>query len=179
MNRNIILTRQVEIQGWNVIGQIAKPQKRQELGPVLMRAQETNGTDARDIVENLLFGSSRTVVARRLLQIGVSLGLLKEANNKFTLTDRGEKAIQTGEVFVPERGTWTLWISEDQLLPSPIVRVDDFKDEDAHAEFTIAGRIIDHSKTYRTTFVMSKANKQHHPPPVTVSKYILSSWRKK
>ncbi len=135
MNRNIILKRKVNVQGWRVIGQIAKSRKRKEFEFVLRRAQENYGTNALDIARHLLCEPSREVVAKRLLKIGESLGLLKEIrerSGKYVLTKQGENAIATGEVFVPERGAWTLWTSQDPLLPSPILRVDVFKDEKAY-----------------------------------------------
>lgn len=135
MNLNITLKRKVDIQGWHVIGQIAKPRNREELDPVLLRARENNGTNSKDVAKHLLCSPSREVVARRLLQIGVSLGLLeKERNNEYVLTGRGENAIDTGKIFVPEYGSWTLWTSNDPLLPSPILRIDEFKEEIAIKE---------------------------------------------
>ena len=78
---------------------------------------------------------SREVVARRLLQIGEALDLLEKAlKNRYVLTDQGEQAIDTGKVFVPEHGAWTLWTTDDPLLPSPILRVDEFTDESAVTE---------------------------------------------
>lgn len=135
MDKNIILMRPVEIQGYHVIGEIAESRRRQEFDPVLRRARENHKTNAQDIVTHLKFGPSRKVVAQRLLKIGKSLGLLKESpRNNFLLTDQGERAIETGEIFVPEYGAWTLWTSTDPLLSSPILRVDRFEGEKAVKE---------------------------------------------
>ena len=135
MNSNFILKRKVDFDGWCVVGRIAKPRERKELDSVLKRAQETNGTTPRDVAEHLFFELSREVVARRLLQIGEALDLLEKApKNKYVLTDQGKQAIETGKVFVPEHGAWTLWTSYDPLLPSPILRVDEFTDESAVTE---------------------------------------------
>lgn len=41
----------------------------------------------------------------------------------FALTEAGETAIDTEEVLVPKRGTWSIWTSDDPLLRSPILRV--------------------------------------------------------
>ncbi len=122
----------MDIQCYHVIGEIAKPCKREELDPILRRARETGGTCPGDVAEHLLFERSRYLVAQRLLNIGKLFGLLTEiSENKFVLTDQGEKAIETGEIFVPERGTWTLWTSRDPLLMSPILCVASFKEEEA------------------------------------------------
>lgn len=135
MYKNIVLRRPVEIQGYDVIGEVAECCERIELSPVLKRVRETGGTYPRELAEHLLFAASRKPVARRLLKNAELLGLLKE-NPKyfFTLTDQGKKTIETGEVFVPKHDEWTLWISLDSLLPSPILRVDLSKAKPAHIE---------------------------------------------
>ena len=135
MNRTIILKRSVRVRCWRVVGRVAKGVKRTELIPVLLRARETGGTDGRDLADDLFFDSrSRKVVADRLLRIGVAYGLLEKRNRVFTLTDAGETAIDADRVFVPEHGAWTIWASEDPLLPSPILRVDAWNEPSAFDE---------------------------------------------
>lgn len=132
MNRSITLERSVIVRCWRVVGQVAKAEKRTELIPVLLRVRETGGTDARDLAEHLLFESrSRRVVAERLLNIAHAYGLVEkeERDRVFTLTEAGERAIDTDEVFVPDLGAWTIWASEDPLLPSPILRIEPWNDE--------------------------------------------------
>lgn len=113
------------MQSWRTVGLIARGERRKELEPILLRANSVGETDAEDIAEHLLFAQSRKIVAERLLRIGVVLGLLKGNDGgryrRYTLTERGEKAIADGKVFVPEYGTWNIWVSGDPLLPSPIV----------------------------------------------------------
>ena len=171
MNNNIILERSVPVRCWHVLGKVAKTRKRPELMPVLLRARETGGTDARDLAEHLLFEPrSRRVVAERLLHITHTYGLVKkkehepgawsirgskdpfpltflpfpsalgrspspyegihgkeERNGVFALTEAGETAIDTGEVLVPEYGTWSILESEDPLLPFRILRIDPWR----------------------------------------------------
>ena len=135
MNRNIILERPVEVRCWRIVGQVAKVEKRPELMPVLLRASETGGTDARDVAEHLLFEPrSRRVVAKRLLEIGVRYRLLEKCDRIFVLTKTGEKAIATREVLVPEYGSWTLWASDDPLFPSPILRIESWDEPTAYTE---------------------------------------------
>lgn len=137
MNRSIILERSVPVRCWRVVGQVAKAEKRTELIPVLLRVRETDGTDARDLAEHLLFESrSRRVVADRLLHIAHAYGLVEkeERDRVFTLTEAGERAIDTDEVFVPDLGAWTIWASEDPLLPSPILRVEAWNEPSAFDE---------------------------------------------
>ena len=137
MNRHIELERSVSVRCWRVVGQIAKAGKRTELMAVLLRASENDGTDAGDLAGHLLFEPrSRRVVAERLLHIGVAYGLLEEKGSRiFVPTEAGRHAISTGEVFVPEDGAWTLWASDDPLLPSPVLRIESWNDEpSAYAE---------------------------------------------
>ena len=139
MSRRIILERSVSVRCWRVVGQIARTRERTELMAALLRASENDGTDARDLAEHLLFDSqSRRVVAERLLHIGVTYGLLEEQGRRvFAPTEAGRQAIDTGEVFVPEDGAWTLWASDDPLLPSPVLRIEPWNEPSAYDE--IAG----------------------------------------
>ena len=197
MNSYIILERSVPVRCWRVVGQVAKAEKRPELIPVLLRARETGGTDARDLAGHLLFEpQSRRVVGERLLHIAHGYGLIEtEGSNRlfalteagetaidteellvpeheawnirendyplrffplrvdprkgtiayeeingaeerdgvFALTEAGETAIDTEEVLVPERGTWSIWTSDDPLLPR-ILRIEPWKEPSARKE---------------------------------------------
>ena len=135
MNRNIILERPVEVKCWRVVGHVAKTEKRPELMPVLLRASETGGTDARNVAEHLLFEPrSRRVVAERLLDIGVAYKLLEKRGPAYVLTKAGGAAIDTERVFVPEDGAWTIWASQDPLLPSPVLRIERWSEPNAYTE---------------------------------------------
>lgn len=79
MNSNIILERSVPVRCWHVVGKVAKTRERPELMPVLLRARETGGTDARDLAEHLLFEPrSRRAVGERLLHIAHAYGLVEK-----------------------------------------------------------------------------------------------------
>lgn len=151
MSRRIILERSLSVGCWRVVGQIAKAGKRAELMPVLLRAREreNEGTSALDVAEHLLFEPrSRRVVAERLLHIGVTYGLLEEQGRRvFVLTEAGQQAIHTREVFVPEDGAWTLWASDDPLLPSPILRIEPWNEPTAYDE--IAGNERENARERR------------------------------
>lgn len=139
MNEHVVLKRRIVIQGWRVVGLVARAGRRKELEPVLRRAREkreTGGTDAGDVAEHLLFErQSRKVVASRLLRIGTEFGLLRENERRYALTEDGERAIATGKVFVPEHGAWAVWVSEYPLFPSPVLRIEVWNDEpDAFTE---------------------------------------------
>lgn len=131
----IRLTREIRVECWRVIGQVAKAAKRNELLPVLLRARERGQTDARDIAEHLLFESgSRQVIAQRLLQIAERYGLLVQENRQYRLTESGSTALETKQIFVPEHGTWTVWVSNDLLLGPSILRVEPWKEVPANEE---------------------------------------------
>lgn len=134
MKEEVILTRRVVAQGWRAVGQIATAVRRKELEPVLLRAREAGGTDAEDVARHLLFAQSRKTVAERLLRIGAALGLLEEHRREYALTESGERAIAAGKVFVPEHGAWTVWASDDPLLPSPVLHIEAADEPDAVAE---------------------------------------------
>ena len=130
MNGDMILARPVAVQGWRVIGQVAKAEKREELAPILERARENDGTNANDLAHHLLFSHSRKVVAERLLRIGDRYGLLeKRGRDHFVLTEDGKRAVETEEVFVPEHGAWTMWTSDDPLLSSPVLGIEPWDEE--------------------------------------------------
>lgn len=123
--KNIVLERRISVRCWNVLGVVARATKRPELMPVLLRARERNQTSAEDVAEHLFFEPrSRRVVAERLLRIAVNYGLLAQNQRWFTLTNEGFRALGDEEVFVPERGSWTIWASNDALLGYPVLRVD-------------------------------------------------------
>lgn len=137
MNEDIVLTRPVDIRGWRVVGLVAKAGKRRELEPILLRADEAGGTSAEDVAEHLLVEPrSRKVVAERLLRIGAALKLLeKRGDRRFVLSEDGRRALDSGQVLLPEQGAWTVWASDDPLLPVPILRLESWDEQkDAFSE---------------------------------------------
>ena len=135
MNTRIILERSVKVGCWRVVGRIAKAGKRTELVPVLLRAEENDGTNVRDLAEYLLFEpKTRRVVAERLLGIVEAYGLLEKRDRSFVLTEAGQQAIKTEQVFVPENGAWTIWASDDPALLSPVLGIEPWNEPSAHDE---------------------------------------------
>lgn len=133
--KNIVLKRRISVRCCNVIGVVAKATKRAELMPVLLRARERNPTTAEDVAEHLFFEQrSRRVVAERLLRIAVNYGLLAQNERWFTLTNEGFRALGDEQVFVPERGSWTIWASDDSLLGYPVLRVERWNEPKARDE---------------------------------------------
>lgn len=58
----------------------------------------------------------------------------EEGDGPFALTEAGETAIDTGEVLVPEYGTWSILESEDPLLPLRILRIDPWRSDKVRAK---------------------------------------------
>ena len=130
--KNIVLQRRIAVRCWNVIGTVAEAKKRPELMPLLFRARERNRTSAEDVAEHLFFEhKSRRVVAERMLRIAVNYGLLQQDEQWFSLTDTGLAAIDSEQIFIPERGSWTIWACDDPLLDYPILRVDRWREPTA------------------------------------------------
>ena len=138
----IQLERDIKVQCYRVIGEVAKAGKRSELMAILQRAAEQGerGTDARDIARHLLFDEqSREVVGRRLLQIAEAYRLLEKGKSGrgyvgYVLTDSGRAALESGEVFIPEASSWTVWASDDPLLDYPVLRVEPWREPSAYDE---------------------------------------------
>ena len=131
----IRLTREIHVECWRVIGQVAKAATRNELLPVLLRARERGQTDARDIAEHLFFESgSRQVIAQRLLHVAEQYRLLEQENRQYHLTDSGRTALETKQIFVPAHGSWTVWVSKDPLLNAVILRVEAWQESTAYDE---------------------------------------------
>lgn len=130
--KNIVLRRRIAVRCWNVIGTVAEAKKRPEIMPILLRARERNRTSADDVAEHLFFEhKSRRVVAERMLRIALNYGLLQQDEQWFALTDAGFAALSSEQIFIPERGSWTIWECEDPLLGYPILRVDRWREPTA------------------------------------------------
>ena len=130
--KTIVLRRRIAVRCWNVIGTVAEAKKRPELMPILFRARERNRTSAKDVAEHLFFEyQSRRVVAERMLRIALNYGLLQQDEQWFSLTDAGFAALNSEQIFIPERGSWTIWACDDPLLGYPILRVDRWREPTA------------------------------------------------
>ena len=77
MNGDVILTRPVTVQGWRVIGQVAKAEKREELTPILERARESDGTNASDLAHHLFFLTRARSLRNGFCVSGITMGFSK------------------------------------------------------------------------------------------------------
>jgi hypothetical protein len=156
----LILQRSVAVSCWHVKGTISRASKRDDLLPVLKRAEENDGTYGRDIANHLLGEEiGREVIGIRLLAICESLNLLESRGDKkrprYYITENGEKALASGEIMVPEDGTWKVWASNDPLLDFPILKIEPFQEETAYGE--VQGRNKDEVKNRIKRFEVAPA----------------------
>ena len=117
MNLKIELKRTVKVECYRVLGTVSRAQKRDELHAILQLAQEQNDVvTASDVAKYLL--NLPEIVAERLLNICKQYKLLEWKYQKYHLTDSGREALEKEQLFIPEYGTWVIWITCDPLLPS-------------------------------------------------------------
>lgn len=135
MKNDLILTRPVNVECWRIQATIAFAEERPDLMPVLMRLDETGGTDAGDIAAHLFSeAKSRKVVAERLLKVTEFYQMTEKSGHKYILTEEGARVLETKQVFIPKEGTWTVWFSNDPLLPVSILKVEPFAEPTAISE---------------------------------------------
>jgi hypothetical protein len=133
----LVLERTLEIQRYRVIAEVARAQKRGELQAVLLLAQERGHVSAKMVADDLLGGRPETV-GKRLIQICVTHKLLKEEESRgkknYILTETGQTALEEEKIFIPERGTWEIWVTNDPLWASALIQIDVFNEPPALKE---------------------------------------------
>lgn len=118
--RSLVLTRRVEIEKFDVLMEIARQQKREELVAILMLAREHGGkVTAVDICQQLLLGRPESV-GKVVIDRCHYLDLVDE---KGALTEIGNEALQTRNVFIPERGRFLILYTDDPLLPQRLLHL--------------------------------------------------------
>jgi hypothetical protein len=123
----IKLSRRIAVTPWHIQAKVALAAQREWEPAVLRMIADERSVTADRVAEHLLAG--RTVVAKRLLRTCEALGLAHEiGRGAFELTEDGARAAQTGEILIPEDGTWTLWHGLDPMLPSSVVALEPFQD---------------------------------------------------
>nr|WP_321259107.1 hypothetical protein [uncultured Pseudodesulfovibrio sp.] len=135
MIKNVVLKRKIDFQVWRIKATIAKAEDRPEYMPILMQLKEYGQCSAKDVAAHLFCEEiARESVAERMLDTAVSLKLADRNRRMYSLTESGEKAIQSKQIFVPEEGTWEVWISQDPLLPFNILRLKSFEEPKSYQE---------------------------------------------
>jgi hypothetical protein len=139
---SIELSRVVAVSCFNVVGEVGFATRRDDIRAIVQLGVEQGGRlTASDLCVRLLGGKPQ-VVGLRLLELCARLDLVewdgpsRGRDRSASLTDDGREVAESGDVFVPERGTWTIWVTDDPLVPPEerLLRLDPFKEPFAAAD---------------------------------------------
>lgn len=101
--------------------EIGRQEKREELHSILLLAQERGGrVTPSDVSQRLLLGRPESI-GRALIDRCRYYELLGPDGE---LTDLGREALETKKVFIPERGRYRVWYTEDPLIPQRLIDVE-------------------------------------------------------
>lgn len=131
------LTRTPGVHCFHVVGDVSFARRREDLRAIAMFAIERGDALTAEELHAALLPKLPLAASRRMLSLCESLGLVRrERDGKSKLTDEGRRTATEGTVFVPERGAWTVWLTDDPLVPvaERLLRVDPFKEPDANTE---------------------------------------------
>ena len=139
----LTLSRKLEILCFEVFAEVAKAETRQEIQAVLLLAQENGGRITPELVCTKLLGGRPLVVGRTILQRCRLLNLLQGDENESFLTAEGSESASRGLVFIPERGKYRFWVTDDPLFTpaaldleplneQPLSKDDAYESERAH-----------------------------------------------
>ena len=139
MSNDLVLRRNIHVETWRVQGTILKAQERADILMILQYVAENENATAKGMAGRLLFEeNARLMVAERLLKMTEMLGLVKQIQEyrykSYTLTEKGELALQEQEVFIPEDGFWEISFTNEPLLPHTILDFKSFTEPDAYQE---------------------------------------------
>ncbi len=131
------LTRTPAVHCFRAVGDVSFARQREDLRAIAMFAVERGGALTVEELHAALLTKLPHAASRRMLVLGEGLGLFKrERDERWALTEEGRRAADEGTVFLPERGAWTVWLTDDPLVPvaERLLRVEPFKEPDAGAE---------------------------------------------
>jgi hypothetical protein len=125
MSQDIILKREIKTETWLIQGEIAQADSRPEINCVLQFLHDYPNENSAECSEHL-FGDKigRRVVAERLLNICRLYGLAESIRGQYSLTEAGKTALKKDQVLVPTDGCWKLCISDEPLLPHPLLTIE-------------------------------------------------------
>ena len=125
----IALDRNVEIVCLDVLMDISKKSdKRADLVAVAKRAKELKGKITPEAVcTDLINRPDATSAGERILIRCQDIGIL---DGKYRLTEDGIRAAKEESVFIPERGVYRIWCTEDSLVSQKFLRYEQ-KDDGA------------------------------------------------
>ncbi|MHA1401940.1 MAG: hypothetical protein ACTSQE_16435 [Candidatus Heimdallarchaeaceae archaeon] len=97
------LKRNVKVEKYIIIADIARYSKREDITAVLKLAQENDDRVSADLICTKLLGNKPETVGEKIIQRCSDLRLL-DVNGY--LTDKGRKALEKGSIPIPERGVY-------------------------------------------------------------------------
>jgi hypothetical protein len=111
--------------------EIGRQEKRDDLHSILLLAEECGGrVTPRDISQRLLPG--RPESAARALIDRCNYYEILGPNGE--ITDAGREALKTASVFVPERGRYLVWFTDDPLVPQQLMDLEPVEETKLHDE---------------------------------------------
>lgn len=117
----LVLSRRLELEKYEVVMEVGRQQRREELHAVLMLAEEHGGKATAQLISQELLQGRPETVGKAIIDRCRDLGLLGESGE---ITPIGRDALRTGSVFVPERGRYTVWLTDDPLVPQKLVHIE-------------------------------------------------------
>jgi hypothetical protein len=115
------LSRPLEVFCYEVLAEVGLAEKRPEIQAVLLLAQENDGRVTPELVCSKLLGGRPPVVGKTILQRCRALQLLEGNDEESILTDEGAQSVSEGEVFIPEKGKYRIWVTNDPLFTRPML----------------------------------------------------------
>lgn len=124
----LTLSRPLNIHCFEVFAEIAKAERREEIQSVLLLAQEHGGRLTPDLVCRELLGGRPPVVGRTVLQRCRGFRLMEGDDDESYLTEEGRESASRGVVFIPEKGKYRLWVTDDPLFTGAALDVEPVKE---------------------------------------------------
>lgn len=131
------LARAPAVHCFRVVGDVGFARQRDDLRAIALLAIGRGGALVAEEVQAALLPRLPLAASRRMLVICESLGLARrDPAGRTLLTEAGQQTATEGTVFVPERGAWTIWLTNDPLVPvaERLLRVEAFQEPDAGVE---------------------------------------------
>ena len=127
----LVLTRKVKVEKYEVLMEIGRQQRMEELHAVLMLAkQKGDKVTAANICDELLLGKPESV-GKAIIDRCCYFDLLEHNG---ALTSQGDEALRTQKIFVPEKARYMIWYTEDPLISQRLLHLEAVKEPSAHDE---------------------------------------------
>ena len=132
----INLSRSLEVRCVDVAATVAVEQDRPEFLAIVQLAKDLGGEISPQQVRHELFRRFPEHVCHLALDRCVKLKMLVWIDGVAQLTELGDLAIETGKVLVAEQGVWRFHLTDDPLVPFPVVHAERIKTEAVHKELS-------------------------------------------